>query len=232
MSQETTTCSALELMAIQIETRFVCTVGGRLLHSRDPFSNGAAPRFFLGRTLEGNLWRVGHELPNDAVRELEALARSEPACTDPSAFGQEPTIATAVRAVLGRQAPLQGESRGPAYYLPALLTAAPGAPAVQAATRPAAAMVEEITETSIPLLAAAYPHLAQGLSKVGPCVAALREGAVVAVCYSSRQSEQATEAGVRTLEAHRRHGYGVAVVARWAAAVRQRGLLPLYSTSW
>ena len=221
MGQETSRRSALEVMAIQIATRFVCTPDGRLLRSTDPFSDGAAVRFFLGRTIKGNLWRLGHNLPDDVVRELEALARSEPVCTDPSEFCQEPTIATAVRAVLGRPATIPGESRGPAYYLPAEV---PGAPAT--------AVLVVTTEASAPLLAAPSPHLACGLSKVSPCVVALREGAVVAVCYSSRQSDRATEAGVRTLEPHRRQGYGVAVVARWAAAVRQRGLLPLYSTSW
>jgi hypothetical protein len=218
MDRATARRSALEVMEIQIATRSVCTPDGRLLRDSDPFGDGTADRFFLGRTLEGNLWRFRYDLPDALVQELAALARSEPVCADPAAFRAEPAIAPAVRAALGRHEPIRGEYRGPAYYVPAAVPAPP--------------RVEMITEASAYLLEASYPHLARGLSQVAPCVVALSDGAVAAVCYSSRRSDRATEAGVRTLEPHRRRGYGSAVVAGWAAAVRQRGLLPIYSTSW
>src|SRR5205823_15032849 len=51
-------------------------------------------------------------------------------------------------------------------------------------------------------------------------------------CYCARLSPWAAEAGVETLDAMQGRGYATAAVAAWAAALRQRGLLPLYSTSW
>src|SRR5438876_246856 len=50
--------------------------------------------------------------------------------------------------------------------------------------------------------------------------------------YGARQSPWAAEAGVETLDAMRGRGYATAAVAAWAAALRRRGLLPLYSASW
>ena len=70
------------------------------------------------------------------------------------------------------------------------------------------------------------------LPDIRPCVAVVRGGAAVALCHSSRRSGVAAEAGVETLSAFRGRGYGAAVVAAWARAVRRESLLPLYSTSW
>jgi RimJ/RimL family protein N-acetyltransferase len=54
----------------------------------------------------------------------------------------------------------------------------------------------------------------------------------VAICFCARLNPQAAEAGVETVAAARGQGYASAAVAGWAAAMRQRGVIPLYSTSW
>jgi predicted GNAT family acetyltransferase len=52
------------------------------------------------------------------------------------------------------------------------------------------------------------------------------------MCFSSRTSAYAAEAGVETAPEFRGRGYASAVVTRWAEVVRQSGRRPLYSTSW
>ena len=47
-----------------------------------------------------------------------------------------------------------------------------------------------------------------------------------------RITPRAHEAGVETAAECRGRGHAAAVVARWAAAVREQGAEPLYSTSW
>ena len=207
-------------MEIQVGTLTVCTADGRLLRGNDPFRSGAATdRFFLGRTAEGNVWRYRHDLPAALVEELESLARAEPVCADPALLADaEPETAPALRAALARHAPVRGEHRGPAYYLP------PG-PAAPPST-------VEISEANAGLLAAAFPRIAEALAAVRPCVVSLEAGVAVSVCFSARLSGAAAEAGVATREEHRGRGHGSAAVAAWAEAVRAGGRLALYSTSW
>jgi predicted GNAT family acetyltransferase len=58
------------------------------------------------------------------------------------------------------------------------------------------------------------------------------DGRAVAVCCTVRQTSEAHEAGVETVPAFRGCGYAAQVVTAWASAVRERGQVPLYSTSW
>ncbi len=55
------------------------------------------------------------------------------------------------------------------------------------------------------------------------------DGLVVATCESSRESELAAEAWVRTLPAARGQGYATRVTAAWALDARHRGKIPFYS---
>jgi len=74
--------------------------------------------------------------------------------------------------------------------------------------------------------------LATDLEHRQPCHAVVRDGAAVSLCFSSRTTGDAAEAGLNTVEAFRRRGYATAVTAAWALAVRRSGRIPLYSTSW
>jgi len=65
-----------------------------------------------------------------------------------------------------------------------------------------------------------------------PVMAVLVEGAAVAVCACSRVPGEATEAGLETHPAFRGHGYAAIATAAWARAMRDRGVIPLYSTAW
>ncbi len=75
------------------------------------------------------------------------------------------------------------------------------------------------------------PHLMADID-IGPVTAAVVNGNAVSISYCARLSPLGAEAGVETLDAMRGRGYATAAVAVWATAVRRRGLLPLYSTSW
>jgi hypothetical protein len=193
--------SPLELMELQVTTLTVCTPDGRLLRENDSFGDEAAARFFLGRTTQGNLWRCRHDLPDELVAELEDLARSEPVCTDLARLPEEPAIASRAREALGRHAPITGEHRGPAYYVP------PGVPVPDHAV--------PITDENLALLETSFPETAQALPRTAPCVVAVEQGAVVAVCFSSRLTDRAAEAGVETLEPHRRQGHGNRISGRF-----------------
>lgn len=169
-----------------------------------------APRLFMGRTVEGNVWHFRHDLSVALVNELDALCRREP----PLSAG-ESQLAPAIRALLGNSE----EWRGPAYLIP------PQRETGQAV---------EITSATAEYLLPHFPGTAQRSwqGHCGPITAVVKDGQAVAVCSCVRQSSAAAEAGVFTLEQHRGHGYAAQVTALWANLVYQRKILPFYSTSW
>ena len=77
-----------------------------------------------------------------------------------------------------------------------------------------------------------FPTLAADLPDRQPCLAIVREGRLASICFSARNTPDAAEAGLETMEAFRGHGYATAVTAAWAQAVRAEGRIPLYSTDW
>jgi hypothetical protein len=213
--------SELQLIDIQIPTLFVCDAEGRLRYIRElgyeESELDLAPRFFMGRTLQGNIWRFRHDLPAALVHDLEQLCRTEPTAID---LSKQPHNAAAIRAVLHAHTPLTDEERGPAYWIP---------DEVQAP-----AEVVLISEANAQLLEAYFPWKLTSRSgfKTGPLIAAVAQGSAVSICFCARLTPWAAEAGVETVKAFRGQGYASAVVASWASFIRQRGLLPLYSTSW
>jgi RimJ/RimL family protein N-acetyltransferase len=213
--------SDLQLIELQASALFTSDADGRLRYIREPGYPDAAldpaPRFFMGRTRAGNVWRFRHDLPDELVRELEALCCAEPAAAN---LADPPTQAGAIRALLEEHAPIADEWRGPAYRVPDSVHA------------PAEVIL--ISEINAHLLEANFPWTITepGGFKIGPLAAAVAGNRAVSICFCSRITAQAAEAGVETVEAARRHGYASAAVAAWAAAVRRRGLVALYSTSW
>ena len=204
----------ITLLEIQVSTLFRCDAFGRLMSLNEPASP-VAPRFFLGRTYGGNLLRLRHDLPRDLVKEIEKLVEREPL---PYALKDPPREQFAIVHALRRHNAVIDVHRGPAY---AFLRPIPGV-----------AGVVLLGPTRAPHLHPALATLATELASRQPCFAAVEDGVAVSACYSARIGAQAAEAGVETAEAYRGRGLATRVVAAWAAAVREQGLLPLYSTSW
>jgi RimJ/RimL family protein N-acetyltransferase len=203
----------LQLMHIQAETLYRYDANGRMLCVNEP-GDPPADRFFMGRPPQGNLWRFRYDLPAAIVEQLEALCRAEPISTD---LARAPLHYDAIRSVLHAQMPIEEEYRGPAYRIPDSL--------------PRPANVVLITEANQELL---EPWFMEWLP-VDPeqtFAAVLEQQAAVAVCYCSRLTGRAAEAGAETAAAFRRRGYAAAAVAGWAAEVHRRGRIALYSTSW
>jgi RimJ/RimL family protein N-acetyltransferase len=173
----------------------------------------------MGRTREGNVWRFRHDLHDDLARDLERLCRSEPVVAN---LANPPMNAAAIRAALEAHAPITDEGRGPAYWIP------------DSVPPPEGVEVVLVSEANKHLLERNFPWMLTSRSryKIGPVAVAVVQGNAVSICHCARLTELAAEAGVETVEAGRGHGYAVAVVAGWATAVRQLGLIPLYSTSW
>ncbi len=205
----------LELMEIHVEVLFIHDQNGRLA-SINKLEKPPAPRFFLGRTAEGNLWRFRHDLPVDVVAELKALCASEPVMPD---LRMPPVHLESYRDVLATHGEIQRDYMGPVYRFPDEI-AHPG-DAVR------------ITVDNGDLLRPGFADMVPELGLDNTLVFAVVEGGrAVSICCNARTSSRAAGAGVETLEEHRGRGYAARAVAGWALTVRELGLVPLYDTWW
>ena len=202
-------------MTIHVQTLFTHDVNSRLLLVNEPGGGGPAPRLFLGRTVEGNLWRFRADLPELLIEELEALCRDEPVGED---LHRELRHLEEYERLLETHAPVQEVRMGPAYRFRHFFEP----------SRP----VLTITETNAEMLQGGFEGLIAELKDWQPFLAIVEERKAVSVCRSVRITSQAHEAGVETLPGFRGKGYATEVVAGWASLVKSMGAIPLYSTSW
>ena len=201
------------LMRLHVEALFTHDQRGRMVRVNEP-SGKAAPRFFLGRTIEGIDWRLRDDLEEALCRELEA------ACLAEAGEGQDPSLQDSTRyeTLLARYAPIQRTWTGPAYRFPLDLRTSED--------------VVLVTDENSHIL---RPHLQAWLGDVADCqpmLARVADGGAVSICASVRITSTAHEAGVETSPEYRGRGYATQVVSAWARAVRAMSRIPLYSTSW
>ncbi len=204
----------LELMRIHVETLFTHDARGRMVRVNEP-GGKQAPRFFLGRTAQGHVWRVRGDVDDALAREMAAACAAEPPAGHPPRASDR---AAEYAALLTRRAPVERTWAGPAYHFPDALAEPRG-------TVPVTAQNADLLR---PHLAPWLDHVARGR----PMVAVLAEGRAVAVCCSVRVTDTAHEAGVETTPGFRGRGCAPRAVAAWALAIRRMGRVPLYSTSW
>ena len=202
------------LIDMHVDVLFTRRASGALVATRDP-SPRPAPRAFLGRSVEGNVWAVREDLDPETRQALARLLAAEPV---PAAIrpGQGPECRARSRALLH---PIRTEHRGPAFVLGQEL--------------PTDARAREVTIRDALECREAFPWLAVELDAVSPVAIAFEGGEPAAICHSPRgMTAAAAEAGVETLERFRGRGLATAAVACWARAILRRGRIPLYSTSW
>lgn len=209
--------SDLQLLEIQVEALFTHNSDGRIRSINEP-DGDPAPRFFFGRTREGNLWRFRYNLPEHTMRKLEKLAADELVYDD---LRTEPRNLDAFQEALREDREVKPANFGPAYRFPDEF--------------PTPANVARITHSNLHLLQPLgwdLEALAREFDGRAPFLAMIKDGVAVSTCFSARLTERAAEAGVETLEAYRGRGYAPSVVAAWAHAIRATQRIPLYSTSW
>jgi hypothetical protein len=200
------------LLDLHERSLFTHDSNGRLLLVNEPIATRRAPRFYLGRSSGGNVWRFRDDVSHALVLELDALCREE---ANDGSGGREPRHRDAFLRVLGANG-AQAWS-GPAYWFPSVVS-------------PPASVVR-IDRSNAELLRDGFEAW---LGEVDwqPFVAVVIERRAVAICASVRITATAHAAGVETLPAFRGRGHARAAVLGWAAHVQARGALPIYSTSW
>jgi hypothetical protein len=203
-----------ELMRLHVEALFTLDDAGRLWAVNEP-SGASAPRFFLGRTADGNAWWFRHDVDAGLAAELDALCGALP-----TGLEDAPAAGTATRFIecLSREAPVRGMWAGPAFRFP------PDLPWDEGAVRVTADGAEVLS----PYLEGWRVDADEGV----PMTVAMEGGKAVAVCCSVRLTPRAHEAGVETHPDFRNRGHAARAVAAWARTVRAMDLVPLYSTSW
>jgi len=202
------------LIEIQLAVLFARNWRGQLNATRDPEAR-PAPRIFLGRSREKNVWAVSVDVDQPTTLAIDRLCAAEPTLNLPRP-DQPPTCRELVRELL---APIEWEWRGPAYVLPEHLPVDPRAREVS---------VDQTSEWQ-----EEFPWLADHFDALRPVVIAFADGQPASVCHSPRGcTAVAAEAGVETLAPFRNRGLATAAVAHWARAVQRTGRLALYSTSW
>jgi hypothetical protein len=196
-------------MRLHVEALFTLDHAGRLVAVNDP-RGASAPRFFLGRTADGDVWRFRHDVDAALASDLDALSESHPTGLEIDAA---PFIAR-----LGRDEPVRGTWAGPAFRFP---------------TDPSGEETAvRVTPDNASLLSPYLEDWRADVSAGVPMTVALDGGTAVAVCCSVRVTSQAHEAGVETHPDFRRRGHAERAVRAWARVVREMDRLPLYSTSW
>ena len=205
---------AKHLMRLHVEALFTRDDAGRLLTVNEP-SGAAAPRFFLGRTADGNLCWFRHDVDAALLNDLHALCESQPRGLEVAAGigNAAPFIAR-----LAREEPVRKTWAGPAFHFPPDLSRDD--------------LTVQVTSDNTTLLSPYLESWRGDVSTCAPLVVALEDGKAVSICGSVRVTAQAHEAGVETHPDFRRRGHAARAVRTWARTIREMNRTPLYSTSW
>lgn len=204
-------------MDLHLNALYECDAAGYITASRDP--EVTPPPFHLVRSFSGNRWLLRASLPSAQRDHLASILQIQPRISDCDEAQMHPPQLEAIRALLEELAAPVREYRGPAFVFPNKLTTSDGAE-----------LLSDLREapSSGPLA------WLRGAPEASRPIAVVRagDGEVVSACYAARSTSAAAEAGVETTEGYRGRGYGSKAVIAWAAAVRESGRVPLYSTEW
>ncbi len=202
----------IRLIRARADLLFIYDERGRMLYANDP-DQQPAPRLYLAYTSGGYVIRFGQSISDATAAQLRAIVDEQPPVEEARTVL---TTVSSIQDVLGK--PARRRDGGPAYRFPEPLSWMGAA--------------IQVTAANVHLARNTFPWLLTELAEWWPCFAVVQDGAAVSVCFSSRIGPAVCEAGVETLPAFRRRGYAATVTAAWAAAIRDSGRTPLYSTSW
>lgn len=206
--------SDMDLLDLKIEALFCLDAGGRIAGSNEQEPQ-PAPRLYVGSTRQGYRWRFGQDVPAELAAQLEQALRQAPVAAE---LTEAALPLQTLRELLRSGDELPSYSCGPAFRFPDITHQT--------------AEATLITPDNAGVLLPHFPWTATELPFRLPCAAAVVDGVAVSICYSSRNTAEAAEAGVDTVEPYRGRGYATAVTAAWAQAVRTSGRIPFYSTWW
>jgi hypothetical protein len=201
---------------LYLQTAFVLDGGGRILSTREPGAT-PGPLFALVRNEARCAWAVHADLPSDVARELDRLARDEPAASElraPLVHGER--YLAAVEGWIGAGQTVV--SNGPAFAFPDCL------PQVRDVV-----VIDDERLLQRHFRGWVPGEIAEGRS---PVLAVVEEGFAVSACFCARRSDTAALAGLETAAAFRGRGHAARATAAWALAIRETGRTPLYSTAW
>lgn len=204
----------LELMEMQANALFTHDDNNFIRNIND-LEGAPAPRFFFGRTPDGNVLRFRYDMPQGIIRKLTDLVTSEPINHD---LPRSTVLLEKIKETLQEHQEIQKIYEGPAYKLPRGITFPSD--------------VKRITTDNVHLLKNSFDYMLSELQFWEPCFVKFVDGNAVSICFSSRIASTSHEAGVETLPHFRGRGYASDVVAAWAAAIYEMNKIPTYSTSW
>jgi hypothetical protein len=202
------------LMALHAAALFTYDERGRMVWTNEP-DRLPAPLVFLGQTATGSVARFGASLSDASVSRLQEIIGRFSTAGD---LAIPPALGAAIRESLARDAPVAGERGGPVYRFPASIA------------RPDDGV--EITDANLGLVRETFSWLYDDLNSWRPCFAVIADGGARSVCFSSRVTATAMEAGVFTAPGYRGRHFAAAATAAWGAAIQAMDRVPLYSTDW
>lgn len=209
------------LLEIQVETLFVTSRSGRIVHCAGP-DRAPAPRLHLAIGADGAIVRIRDDIEPSIAHAIEALAAREFSVTQASAM---PRFSAEYRQLLGMSEPLTDHHFGVVHQLPRQTSWNGDATIVCHGTRQGDALIAKIARDGMPpdLVEAGFVDLSHFWEPW--CVATVDEK-IASLAFAVRLGEQGAELGVNTLPAYRRHGLAAAVTAGWStlAALQRRAL--------
>jgi hypothetical protein len=204
----------LELMEMQANALFTHD-NDNFIYNINDLEGAPAPRFFFGRTSDGNVLRFRYDLPEVIRRKLTDLVTAEPINYN---LTRNMAVLEQIKGIIQEHEEIQKIFEGPAYKLP------------RGFTFPSD--VIKITNDNVHLLKNSFDYMLSELQFWEPCFVKFVNGNAVSICFSSRIADASHEAGVETLSDFRGKGYATDVVAAWAADIYKLNRIPTYSTSW
>lgn len=204
----------LELMEMHVKALFTHD-NNNFIRNVNDLDGATAPRFFFGRTSEGNVLRFRYDLPQGIIRKLTNLVTMEPISCN---LQRNTVLLEKIKEILQEHQEIQKIFEGPAYKLPRGITFPSD--------------VLKITKDNVHLLKNSFDYMLSELQFWEPCFVKFVNGNAVSICFSSRIANASHEAGVETLTDFRGKGYAAEVVAAWASDIYEMNRIPTYSTSW